>query len=205
MGMSLSAKDQRLLRLFLACCLGRWDEVRRVRASAGPGEPERTWREAVLQVHLFAGVPRMVEACAVLLACGGLGEPEPGEVEESRAGDLRARGRGLFDRIYTDHADAVRDVLHRGHPEIARWVEEHAYGRVLARPGLSADRRELLAVVALAALGQERQLASHARGAVRCGAAPAEIAQALDVVADLVEPERLEEARRVLSRFTAVS
>ena len=49
--------------------------------------------------------------------------------------------------------------------------------------GLGADRRELLAVCALAALGQERQLASHVRGAVRCGATADEVRSALDAVA----------------------
>ncbi len=95
----------------------------------------------------------------------------------------------------------MRAMLSRGHPEFERWVLEHAYGRVLSRPGISPDRRELLAVVALAALGQERQLASHARGALRCGATSTETAEALESVADLVEPERLEDARRLVSRL----
>jgi 4-carboxymuconolactone decarboxylase len=92
-------------------------------------------------------------------------------------------------------------MLERHHPDFARWIEEHAYGRVLARPGLSADRRELLSVAALAALGQERQLASHARGSLRCGATRAELDTALECIADLVEPARLEQARRIVDRF----
>ena len=58
----LSDSDQRLVRLFVGCVLGRWDEVRALRASAGDREPDRRWREAVLQVHVFAGFPRLVEA-----------------------------------------------------------------------------------------------------------------------------------------------
>jgi alkylhydroperoxidase/carboxymuconolactone decarboxylase family protein YurZ len=56
-------------------------------------------------------------------------------------------------------------------------------------------------VVALAALGQERQLASHARGSLRCGATRAELDAALECVADLVEPKRMEQARRIVDRF----
>lgn len=197
--MSLSESDRRLLRLFLACVVGNWNEVRRVRRAAGPGEPDRRWREALLQVHLFAGMPRQVEATIALEAAGGLGAPEEGEIEV--APDVRARGVALFERIYADEAAPVRAMLSRGHPEFERWVLEHAYGRVLSRPGISPDRRELLAVVALAALGQERQLASHARGALRCGATSTETAEALESVADLVEPERLEDARRLVSRL----
>ena len=202
--MSLSGSDRRLLRLFLACALGDWAEVARVRGEAGPGEPDRRWREALLQVHLFAGVPRQVEAAAVLAEAGGLGEPDPGEVEG--AVDV-ARGERLFERIYADGSPAVRAMLARGHPQFERWVIGHAYAAVLARPGLAADRRELLAVVALAALGQDRQLASHARGALRCGATPDEIVESLDAVADLVErrhPGRLAEARRLLARLQDV-
>ncbi|MAF66263.1 MAG: 4-carboxymuconolactone decarboxylase [Planctomycetes bacterium] len=104
--------------------------------------------------------------------------------------------------MYGDDADEVRALLAAADPLFAAWVGEHAYGRVLSRPGLSADRRELLAVCALAALGQGRQLASHARGALRCGAAAAEVSAALDCVADLLAPAELERARAVVARFT---
>ena len=95
----------------------------------------------------------------------------------------------------------MRAALAAGHPDFADFVLGHAYGRVLARPGLAADRRELLAVAALAALGQDRQLASHARGAVRCGGTSEQVRAAVEAVADLLRPERHERARRVLVRF----
>jgi 4-carboxymuconolactone decarboxylase len=207
--MTLSDSDRRLVRLFTAAVLGRFDEVARVRKEAPAGEPDRRWREAILQVHVFAGVPRQVEVYAVLESAGGLGalEPdelaslrEPCEIAASVAAD-RERGRALFERIYRDDSAAVRAMLDRHHPDFARWVVEHAYGRVMSRAGLPADRRELLAVAALAALGQERQLASHARGAVRCGATRAEIDQALACVADWLGPEHLASARRVVEKF----
>lgn len=203
--MSLSDSDCRLLRLFVACALGNWEEVRRARREAGPGEPDRRWREAWLQVHLFAGIPRQVEAAQVLLLEGGLGTPDPDEIDGSRITDRGERGVALFERIYQDDTEPVRSLLARGHPEFERWVLEHAYGRVLSRPGLSPDRRELLAVVALAALGQDRQLASHARGALRCGATAEELEAALDLIEDQVEPRhpgRIGDARRMLARLS---
>lgn len=175
-----------------------------MRREAGPGEPDRRWREAWLQVHLFAGIPRQVEAGQVLLLEGGLGDPDPGETEGAGTLDHVVRGIALFERIYEADAESVRGMLARGHPDFERWVLEHAYGRVLSRPGLAPDRRELLAVVALAALGQDRQLASHARGALRCGATAEELDAALDLIEDQVEPRhpgRIGDARRMLARL----
>jgi alkylhydroperoxidase/carboxymuconolactone decarboxylase family protein YurZ len=188
-----------LARLFTAVVLGRWDEVERLRRQAQAGEPDRAWREALLQAHVFAGFPRVVEAYGVLARCGGLGTPAPEELLGEP--DRPERGRALFDAIYREQADAIRADLAAGHPDFAAFVEGHAYGRILARPGLAPAQRELLAVAALAALGQERQLASHARGARRCGASSADVHAALEAVADLIAPERLETARRVLARF----
>ncbi len=160
---------------------------------------DRAWRECLLQSHALAGFPRAVEAYEVLAQAGGLGVP--GAEEVLAEPDRPQRGRGLFERILEARADLVREALARGHPDFAGFVEGHAYGRILSRPGLELAFRELLCVVALAALGQERQLASHARGAVRFGSAPAEVRAALEAVADLIERERLEGARRVLEVF----
>jgi alkylhydroperoxidase/carboxymuconolactone decarboxylase family protein YurZ len=199
MSATLSDKDVRLVRLFAAIVLGRWDDVRALRLAAPPGEPDREWREAVLQVHLFAGVPRQVEAYEVLDAAGGLGPLDPGESLSAPA--WVPRGEPLFRAIYGPNAPAVHTRLAHFHPDFADWVLGHAYGRVLARPGLTPARRELLAVSALAATGQDRQLASHARGAVACGATPDEARATVECIADWIRAEGLERARAVLARF----
>jgi alkylhydroperoxidase/carboxymuconolactone decarboxylase family protein YurZ len=196
----LDPQDQRLARLFVAIVLGRWDEVRALRADAPPGQPDRSWREAVRQVHLFAGFPRQVEAYEVLAQAGGLGPLDPDE--HAAEPDLPARGRDLFADVYGQNAAAVEARLVEHDPDFGAWIIGHAYGRVLSRPGLSAARRELLAVGALAATGQARQLASHARGAVHCGATPEAVFGVLEATADLIRPERVTAARHVLEKFT---
>ena len=95
----------------------------------------------------------------------------------------------------------MRAMLEGYHADWGRWVLGHAYGRVLTRPGIDADKRELLAVVCLAALDQNRQLAGHARGAIRCGAQPVELSAAIDAVADLLDIEALRRTRKVLETF----
>ena len=195
----LAGRDRRLLRLFALAVLGRWDELAQARRDAPPGEPDRAWREVALQVHVFAGFPRAVEAYSVLERAGGLGSVEDGEVLAEP--DRPERGRALFERIYAAQSPTIRAALERGHPDFARFIEGHAYGRILSRPGLEPLFREQLAVAALAALGQERQLASHARGCLRLGGSEADVRAALEAVADLIAPERIERARAMLERL----
>mgnify|MGYP002630018933 CR=1 FL=1 len=197
--MTDSSKIHRLVRLSTAIVIGDWDCVRELRRSAAPGEPDREWREAILQTHLFAGFPRLVQAFGVLEEEGGIGVPAAQEVESPMLDP--GRGAQLFDDIYGKGADTVRELLDGYHKDFGAWIAEHAYGRVLARPGLQADRRELLAACALAALGQDRQLASHCRGALRCGATLEELEAAFDSAADLIPADNLVRARRIARSF----
>lgn len=194
-----AAKLARIARLSTAIVVGAWGALRELREKAPPGEPDRAWREALLQAHVFAGFPRVVEAIGVLGPLGGLGETSDDErLDEAEQPE---RGRALFERIYGAHAERVRDMLRAGHPDFARWIEGHAYGRILSRPGLGAAERELLAVCALAALGQDRQLASHVRGALACGAERHDVRGVLGAVRDLIGDERCDEALRIAARF----
>ncbi len=194
-------KLERLARVFTAIVVGDWNCLRELRGGAPLGEPDRGWREAVLQAHVFAGFPRVVEALDVLDEAGGLGALESGEALAEA--EQPERGRELFERVYAEHAPRVRASLERGHPDFARWIEGHAYGRILSRPGLSAAERELLAVCALAALGQERQLVSHVRGALRCGAQPADVRLVLSACRELIGAERCDAALRIAQRVGA--
>lgn len=179
--------------------LGDWKSVEEIRRSAPDESIDRSWREAVLQTHLFAGFPRLVAAYGVLESAGGLGVPEKEELENQ--GDP-AGGRELFERIYQSHAAAVRGTLASYHSSFAEWIAEHAYGRVLSRRGLSAGARELLAVACLIVLDQPRQLMSHARGALHCGATAEELERILEDVQDLVPTEIGERARRIMERLS---
>lgn len=184
-----------LARASVAVVLGEWDELRRLRTE--DAEPARAWREAMLQVSLFAGFPRTVEAFRILDRAGGLGPPDEDEVELPDPSD----GAAAFDLIYGELADGVRTELARYHPALASWIAQHAYARVLARPGLGLCERELLSVACLAALDQPRQLASHVRGARRAGASAARIAAVIDGVAEALGPERARRAREVLAEY----
>lgn len=196
--MSLTPKDERLLALALAITRRDPEALRAIRRAAPPGEPDRAWRETVLQTHLFAGFPSVVEALRVLGRAGGLGAPDPDELDVP---DDAAAGPALFGAIYGDHAPSVRAQIADAHPLFERWVVDHAYGRVLARPGLPARTRELLATACLAAQGLDRQLASHVRGALAVGATRAELRATLTFLETHLRAEEHARAAAVFERF----
>jgi AhpD family alkylhydroperoxidase len=197
---ALDPRRARIVRLFGALVAHDSATLTALREAAPPGEPDAGWREAALMAHLFCGFPRTIAGLEVLQRAGGLGAPGPDELPSAEAlGD--GHGATLFDRIYGAGSGAVRDALAALHPTLERWIAEHAYDRVLARPALDAATRELCAVAALTITGHDRQLASHARGAVRCGATPAEVHAALELAAPWTRSDDLERARAVVARF----
>ncbi len=162
------------------------------------GVAVKALRETLLQVYLFAGFPRTVNALEALDRA--LGGPRPGAPERipggaARRGFLRRRGEGLFGRVYGEDAGRVLDRIGRRHPEFRDWILEDAYGKVLSRPGLGAAERECIAVALLAVLDLPRQQAAHLRGALRCGARGEEVAAAIRGVAGLAPPGALDFAR----------
>jgi len=217
----LDARRTRLVALHCATVSHDAAALEELRRDAPPGEPDAAWREVVLMAQLFCGIPRTLAALEVLERFGGLGRPEPRELEVNsapvgleatgalevtainalRSGECGECGEALFATVYGEGALDVRRALTAYHPDLERHVIEHAYGRVLARPSLDLATRELCAVAALAILGHDRQLASHARGAVRCGAQPTEVHAALEIATRWVPAAQLAAMREVVRRF----
>lgn len=164
------------------------------------GVPASALAEAALMTWLFGGFPRAIETFHSLSLAAGSGfEPPAGDtVPAERRIEL---GSALFAKIYGRNAAAVRQELARLAPELERAVVEDAYGRVLARPGLDAVTRELMAVTALAALDLPRQLRSHLKGALACGASRDEIMGMVELAA-LVAPSAAVDRARTLADAT---
>lgn len=162
-----------LARIAAAAVLGHRERLRGLLQSAlDDGVEGAVLQEATLQVFLFAGYPRAIDAFEELRAL--VDTPPPSEP----AGDYEARGRELFARIYGDRAGTVEEWLRDLHPDFARFTLQHAYGQVMTRPFLPARERELMAVAMLAALGFKGQLQAHVRGALHCGAIPDDVREA---------------------------
>lgn len=157
-------------------------------------------QEACLAVPLFAGFPRAINVAAALhRAFPDLPAP-PGDdaTPEARA----SRGEELFRRIYADHSDRVLEALATYHPELPGMILEWAYGRVLSRPSLDGATRELMAVAALTVTGDERQLSSHVRGALRLGSNRKALDAALALTAPFTSATALASALTLVRDLT---
>ena len=146
-----------------------WERLRaELEGARTTGVPRGDVTETLLQATLFFGFPRTVSAFGVLAETWPDADAEPGAAVPPER--RRADGTALFDAIYDRNAPDVHAMLAGYHAEFHDFVIESAYGRILARPGLSPRVRELCAVAALAVLDQIPQLVAHARGARRFGA-----------------------------------
>ncbi len=148
-----------------------------LREARTAGARRKAAEESALMLMLYAGYPGALEGLRVLNTAW------PGRARRSREGAppaWRKRGAALCRRVYGPAYAKLIPAVTALHPDLAVWMEEHGYGRVLARPGLSVVARELITVAALASLGWERQLVSHVLGARRVGASEAAVAAALE-------------------------
>jgi len=156
--------------------------------------------ESALMLMLYAGYPAALEGLRVL------NETWPGRARRTREGSparWRAAGERLCARVYGPSYAKLLPAVRSLHPDLATWMVEHGYGRVLSRPGLPAKHRELVTVAALAALGWQRQLVSHLLGARRVGASEREIEAALLLGAARAGDAALDRARTEWARVVS--
>ena len=133
--------------------------------------------ETLLMCVLFCGFPRVITAWEHFADAWPIdAAPTGGALPLD---EQLPAGRELFASIYGRNDAPVREMLRGYHQELHDFVLESAYGRILARPGLAAVTRELVAVGVLAAQQQKRQFAGHARGAQHLGASRDELREVL--------------------------
>lgn len=185
-----------------AAARGHGDALRRaLDAALAAGCSPEALRETILMLAPFGGFPRTLDALtAWSAALARAGCAPPLVRDPAPRAEHAAQGRALFDRVYGPDADRVRERLLRLDPELPHWVQEDAYGRVLARPGLDAAQRERVAVVFLCALELRNQLSGHVRGALRCGATADQVAASLAAAGRLLPVDCVDAVRAALAR-----
>ena len=189
------------IRLLVVAAVAVWRaEWPRLRECAEVAQrahhPRADLEEVLLQSILFCGFPRVVTAFGELTAAWPTDtRPAGGALPPD---DRRAAGDALFAAIYGKNEAQVRGMLRSYHDELHEFVLDAAYGRILSRPHLDAKTRELVAVGVLAAQGQKRQFAGHARGAAHLGADRTELHEAL-IATFGPEPDAADEVGRWLA------
>jgi 4-carboxymuconolactone decarboxylase len=163
---SVSEELLALARVSTAAALGRERTLRReIRAALRAGATPARLDETLLQLVPFAGYARAINAFAALQEIA----PHVPKAPPPR-GDRLRRGERICRRIYGPVYERMIGRMSGFHPDLARWILEDGYGKVLSRPILSLRERELIVVALLSALRLPLQLESHVRGALRVGA-----------------------------------
>lgn len=158
--------------------------------------------EVVLQAYLFAGFPRALNAAREWRRISGRSAPVSDDGEDfDNVSRWRDQGEQTCAIVYGRFYERLRHNIRQLHPALDAWMIVEGYGKVLSRPALDLKRRELCVVAACAMARQDRQLHSHLHGAMHSGASPAEVAAALDSVADLLGPDDTLRYHQLLSRL----
>jgi 4-carboxymuconolactone decarboxylase len=174
--------------------------------------------EVLLQSHLFVGYPAMLQAFGVWRERSPATEPtaDDGAWQHDARADTapdraaaddcvgwHVRGEQVCARVYGGQYERLRANVVALHPALDRWMIADGYGRVLGRPGLDLDVRELCIVALLCAQDAPAQLYAHLRGALNAGAAEAEVESAVVEATAGLPKERAAAARATWSRVRA--
>ncbi|MCS7177037.1 MAG: RdgB/HAM1 family non-canonical purine NTP pyrophosphatase [Candidatus Kapabacteria bacterium] len=188
-----------LMRICAAAARPGQEEVleRELQRALQLGMPLNAVGEGLLQLCLFAGFPAAIEAlqCAQRV-CQQMGMVWEGPSEQLQSSP-EAIGVELFQRVYGEQADRVRERLRAAAPALEDMVLRVAYGSVLSRQGLELVAREATAVATLVAVGGWwRQVQSHLRALLRLGVTPQqgeELLRELQPFCSSAQWERLQE------------
>ncbi|HWF54587.1 MAG TPA: carboxymuconolactone decarboxylase family protein [Solirubrobacteraceae bacterium] len=93
--------------------------------------------------------------------------------------DRRALGREIRGRAQGAKADGLTRALEALDPELVEWTDSFIFGTVWARPGLEFEERMLVAITALASLGQIPQLRNYLFAALQAGIPESKIQESL--------------------------
>jgi 4-carboxymuconolactone decarboxylase len=156
---------------------------------------EKEVEEALLQSYLFLGFPSAIEA----LRRWRENVIDPPAATDETPDVWLDRGERTCAVVYGDHYERLRENIARFHPDLDRWMVMEGYGKVLGRPALSLDIRELLIVAMLVVQGEggRRQLRSHLMGALNAGASLDDVETTIERAATFAPPGNLRLAQKL--------
>jgi 4-carboxymuconolactone decarboxylase len=156
--------------------------------------------EVIIQSYLFCGFPRTLNAARMWRAVSGEPAPESdASAELANSENWERRGEETCEIVYGESYQLLRENIRKLHPALDSWMITDGYGKILSRPELDLQTRELCFVAACAATGQQRQLHSHLHGALNSGVSKEILSSALDALASLIGEAELAQCRSLLS------
>jgi len=178
---NLSLENRELCIIAALACRAHLPQLKwHLAAALNIGVAPEAVREVLVQTLPYAGWPTSLNALGAMAAIfaerGIAAQPAPAS-DLSRQ-ELEQRGRENGGRIYADYA-GVEGVLQGYDAELAGYLTENAYGQVYARPGISLQQRELVAVAMLTAQQQLTQLGWHIEGGLRVGCTADELKEVI--------------------------
>src|SRR5947209_18410630 len=166
----LDAPTTALVRVAAALALGDDAALRdRMKAARGAGVPALWMEELLLQSLLNVGYPLTLVAFAVWREVAGPVEDKGEPIAHAVWPQWVERGAKACAAVYGRTYHKLLLNLRALHPALEPLVVVDAYGKVLARGGLDAKRRELCTLAAIAMLNAARQVHAHLRGAPYTG------------------------------------
>ena len=172
-----------LVRLAAVLAAGSEADVRLHLQHASTSTPPVWIEELILQTYLFAGFPRALNGMREWRRMHRERAASVASISESTA---RERGEATCETVYGTMFDKLRVNIRALHPLLDDWMILEGYGKVLSRPDLDLQRRELCIVAACAAGGQDRQLQSHLHGALNAGVRHEVISSALHALQGVI-------------------
>ena len=142
-------------------------------------------RETIYQCAPYIGFPKTLNAIDI---ANGVFEANDISLPLENAGavdatDPRAReqaGAAIQAPLYGNEVKEVFSALPEPFDEfVPHLLTSSAFGDFATRGGLDVAQRELISLVAIAAIGATTQLRPHVAGAIRAGSSPQKVAAAL--------------------------
>ncbi len=156
--------------------------------------------ELILQSLLFDGYPCALEGFIALHDLLGDRSSAPPATEDYSPQNLQAwklRGEDLCRQIYGASYDRLLQNVASLSPALKEWMLIEGYGRVLGRPDLPIDLREMGIIAILTVKDLPRQLQSHLRGALRVGVPAAELQAAIQQCSEFATAEKVASALEI--------
>ena len=177
----------------VATAIAKGDEAvlrERMTAARAAHVPTEWVDELLLQSLLNVGYPLTLMAFGVWREVAGPVAKVGEDLTHDHWALWKERGAKLCAEVYGRTYHKLLLNLRSLHPALEALVVVDAYGKVLSRPGLDAQRRELCTLAAIAMLTTPRQLHAHLRGALFTGSTREEVDQVLALVEQDLTAER---------------